>query len=550
MSAKRRLSLTVWVLAGLGFRATAATIAGHPVVLDAQGKIIPWYSPTEKAFDQFLHRRWDFIKNKVPPCPGPPPRSNYPQYYFYDGYVTQSAAITPDNWMNDIGEKIPNWFESARLYYAYTGDTQVMAIVRGLMDYTIAHGTSPASFAWPNFPQTTTGPGDLEFTGFTPTFARHETHVDHAGDMGLSYFRLYQFTGERKYLTNALHIADVLAAKARIGTATHSVWPYRVRMDTGAVTAEYGANWIGCYDLLDSLIRAGLGNTNAYAQARTKARDFLRQFPMRTGYWTDGHTDNPVNSHTYKSNMGKSNMALYLFDHPEFHPDWRTWLPSSLQWTEEHFVFRTAEKEPATAFGANVVGEQDGFNFKMDYQTARYAAECARWYRVSGDTNFLEKARRSLNWVTYCSDAEGRATESPYSLNIASWWSDCYGECPRMFYHAFAAMPEWAPPGEDHILYSEGVLTNVSYRAGEVQFAPCNAIGIVYLRLSFLPAEVTQNGAPWRRQPSLTAEGWTARALGNGDYAVAVRHIRHGQVRLATPNPKPRPRPAANAAEK
>jgi hypothetical protein len=29
-----------------------------------------------------------------------------------------------------------------------------------------------------------------------------------------------------------------------------------------------------------------------------------------------------------------------------------------------------------------------------------------------------------------------------------------------MFYQAFAAMPEWTPPREDHILYSYGVLAD------------------------------------------------------------------------------------------
>ena len=60
-----------------------------------------------------------------------------------------------------------------------------MALVRKLIDYTLEHGTSPAAFAWPHFPYTTTRHGDLEFKGFTPTFALHETHVDHAGDIGL-----------------------------------------------------------------------------------------------------------------------------------------------------------------------------------------------------------------------------------------------------------------------------------------------------------------------------------------------------------------------------
>jgi hypothetical protein len=120
--------------------------------------------------------------------PGPAPRSSYPIYYFYNGYVTASPTIQPDLWMNDVGEKIPNWFESARLYYAYTGDASVMTIAKGLVDYALAHGTSPSTFAWPNFPYTTTNAGDLEFRGFTESgrFALHEIQVDHAAEIGLT----------------------------------------------------------------------------------------------------------------------------------------------------------------------------------------------------------------------------------------------------------------------------------------------------------------------------------------------------------------------------
>ena len=167
----------------------------HPVVLDEHFKIISWTKPQSSAYDNFLRQRWNFIKNKVPNSPGPEPRSSYPQYYFYCAYREKNGTLEPDQWMNDVGEKIPNWFESARLYYAYTGDTSVMTIVKNMADYTLEHGISPANFSWPNFPYTTTNAGDTEFRGFTSAkrFSLHEIQVDHAGEMGLTYYRLYQY---------------------------------------------------------------------------------------------------------------------------------------------------------------------------------------------------------------------------------------------------------------------------------------------------------------------------------------------------------------------
>ncbi|MCF8359711.1 MAG: hypothetical protein K9H26_13200 [Prolixibacteraceae bacterium] len=511
------------------------TFCGHPLVLDDQQKILPWYQPQENAYDHFLHLRWNFIKTKVPNSPGPAPRSYYPQYYFYCAFVNNNGKIEPDSWMNDVGEKLPNWFENARLYYAYTGDSSMMSIVRDMMDYYMAHGTSSHDFAWPNFPYTTTNAGDTVFRGFTDegVLVEHEIQVDHAAEMGLAYFRMYKYSGEEKYLSAAIYVANVLAAKAREGNVDISVWPYRVVMDTGKITSGYGANWTGAYMLLDKLIRDNIGNVKAYTNARKKAKDFLLKNPMKTGYWTDGHSDTHWNINTYKSNLSASNMTLALFDFPELDPKWKKDIPKLIKWTEDYFVFRTAENEPSTMWGANIVGEQDSFIFKMDYQTARYAAACARWYAVSGDESYKEKAFRSLNWVTYCNDDEGMAFESPVTGDwIHSWWSDTYGECPRMFYHAFAGVPEWAPPGENHILYSEGILKNVLYAKRSIAYTTTSDNGEEYLRVAFKPQTITINGdeIDLRKKPYKT--GYSLRNLGNGDYALTIKHNKAGVVAI------------------
>jgi len=508
------------------------SIATHKVILDNQSKLISWIQPQSQAYDNFLRQRWNFIKTSVPLSPGPSPRSQYPQYYFYCAYKVSNGNILqqPDEWMNDVGEKIPNWFESARLYYAYTGDTTVMNIVEKLAEYAIDHGVTPATFNWPNFPYTTTNAGDMEFRGFDAAkrFALHEVQVDHASDMGLAFYRLYLYTGKEKYKTAAIGIANTLVAKANTGDAERSVWPYRVIMNNGAVTAPYGANWMGAYALLEHLVKNKAGDVAAYRQTMVKVRDFMLQFPMQTGYWTDGHTDTDIKSNTYKSNMSKSNTALYILDNPSFDPDWKTHIPQMIQWTETNFVTRCMENEPSTQWGANLVGEQDDFLPKMDYQTARYAAECAKWYAVTGDTVYKEKAYRALNWVTYCSDSSGLVFESPVSKGVSSWWSDCYGEGPRMFYHALAAIPEWAPPHQDHILYAQGILKEVRYEANKVHYIATDETGTEFLRLSFKPGKILLNGKRIELQDIKT--GYSIRPLGGGDFALTIKREKAGQV--------------------
>jgi hypothetical protein len=514
---------------------TDTTFCTHKVVLDEKDKIIPWYTPRENAYDHFLHLRWNFIKTKVPNSPGPSPRSGYPQYYFYCAFKENNGVLDPDTWMNDIGEKIPNWFENARLYYAYTGDSSVMKLMKDFIDYTLEHGTSSHEFAWPDFPYTTTNAGDTIFRGFSNAgrLVLNEIQVDHAGEIGLTYYRMYLFTRDKKYLSAALNVANVLAKNVRTGNQDQSVWPYRVVMDSGRVTAPYGANWTGCYMLLANLIKDNVGNVKAFMNAREKAMDFILQYPMKTGYWTDGHSDTDVKSNTYKSNLSASNTTLCLFDYPDLDPEWKSDIPRLIKWTEDNFVFRTAPGEPSTMWGANIVGEQDSFNFKMDYQTARYAAACARWYGVSGDESFKEKAYRSLNWVTYCNDTTGMAFESPVSKGILSWWSDCYGECPRMFYQAFAGVPEWAPPHEDHILYSEGILTNVQYAVNQVKYTATKENGVEYLRLSFKPGRVTINGKEISGSTVLIPDTYFIKNLGKGDYALTINHNKACDVMIS-----------------
>ena len=158
----------------------------------------------------------------------------------------------------------------------------------GVSDIQNDDGTSRSAFSWPDFPYTTTNEGDTEFRGLTKSnrLALHEVQVDHAGDMGLTFYRLYLYTGEENYRTAAIKVANTLASKVRNGSATQSPWPYRVIMNTGEVTAEYGANWPGCYMLLDHLIRDNLGNVATYIEACKKVREFILQYPMKTTYYT------------------------------------------------------------------------------------------------------------------------------------------------------------------------------------------------------------------------------------------------------------------------
>src|SRR4051812_43862120 len=92
---------SVCAQAGSSVEKEADSFNMHKVILDDESKIISWIVPQSKAYSEFLRQRWNYIKTKVPNSPGPPPRSNYPQYYFYCAYKIKDGSLQPDTWMND-----------------------------------------------------------------------------------------------------------------------------------------------------------------------------------------------------------------------------------------------------------------------------------------------------------------------------------------------------------------------------------------------------------------------------------------------------------------
>jgi predicted amidohydrolase YtcJ len=499
---------------------SAHVFCGHEVMLDTDDKLLPRRVAAKNPYDHFLRLRWNFVKTKTPDAPGPAPRSNYPQYYFYCAFIDSAGILLPDHWMNDVGEKVPMWLESARLYRDYSGDEEPLKIAKGLADYSLAHGITAPDFSWPNFPYTTTNAGDLEFRGFTARFALHDLHIDHAGDLGATYYKMYLLFKDEKYRDAAIKVANVLADKVQPGTDTISPWPYVVNAKTGKVVSWYGTNWFGCIRLFDMLIADGNGHVDTYRKARTMVKDWLLKYPFKNGKWVDGHTDTYVTGTTNLSNLSASNAGLYISDHPSFSSSSNEILPSLIKWTEDNFVFKSAKGEPSQFWGANIVSEQVAFMPKMDYQTARYAAQCAKWYRVSRDETYKEKAFRALNFVTYCNDSLGKVFESPFSKGVNSWWSDSYGECPIMFYHALAAIPSWAPAGENHILYSSGVLRDVVCSDDNISYDATESTGTEYLRVSFKPSVVAKKALV------------KIESVGEGDYYVVIERQTAGPVKI------------------
>lgn len=185
-------------------------------------------------------------------------------------------------------------------------------------------------------------------------------------------------------------------------------------------------------------------------------------------------------------------------ERPDLDPEWRAHAAGLIAFVEKTFGLDT-KRESGNQFGAITISEQSQYDYKMVSHTSRYASVLARWAELAGDAPAREKAFRSLNWATYMCDDKGLVRVGPKERSV--WFSDGYGDFIRHVLAAIGAQPEWAPPGENHLVRSTSVVQAIEYRPDRVSYRTFDPEGEEVLRLAFAPKAVTANGKP------LT--GWT-----------------------------------------
>jgi len=102
-----------------------------------------------------------------------------------------------------------------------------------------------------------------------------------------------------------------------------------------------------------------------------------------------------------------------------------------------------------------------------------------------------------------------------------------------MFYQAFAGVPEWAPPHENHILYSEGILRNVKYDSGRIEYTASAGNGTEFLRTAFKPEQISIDGVVISDGENCPAGYFMLKDLGQGDYSLTVKHKKAGTVMIS-----------------
>jgi len=505
--------------------ATTGAIDSHPVVLDSNGRLLPW-----TTYDQIVKLNVAMLENGLPLDS----RTGLPLYYFYP-YFDSNTLQGALNWYHNPAGLFAMFVETALGYYPYSQDIRIMTIAEGVLTYDLQNGLTPSDASWASVPYASSDGGSTTYSGASGGGASGAgdgpgvIEPDKVGELGYGFLKMYEFSGNPQYRDEAIQCANMLASHIRAGTATSSPWPFRVNARTLAVLEDYTADVIGPIRLFDELIRLNVGNVPSYQSARQTAWTWLMTYPMVNNVWSNYFEDRPIEPDLSGTNAYTAlQTARYLLLHPEFDPNWQTHVAGIIQWVETVFAF--------PRFGALAIGEQAKYNFVMCSHTSRYASVLALWYEKTGDLTAMEKAYRSFNWASYLTRASGvTVTGLDAGLDSQSWFSDSYADFIPHVVAGMGAIPQWSPPLESHLLRSTSVIRSVSYLSGEIDYETFDTTSAEVLHLTFVPAQVTANGVALPRQTVPSQPGWTF------DQPTGVLHISHTNSTvlkiLSTPAP-------------
>jgi hypothetical protein len=510
----------------------AEDIAGRPVQLDAEGKLLPWPFPDSPADSYSSHflSQWTILVDQLE-------RQRLPYFYCCFAIDPTTYELIPDrNWANSTAYLRAMLEGFVERLYPYTGDFRAVAALEAFVDYEMENGLTPQGYQWARVPYPSADPGALRYRGWS----RHgedyvEPHV--IGEDGYAYLRLYEMTGKSKYLGAAIGFADQLVKNYQPGDARHSPWPVRCLARDGRVEGQgmgaYSANVLGPITLFDELIRLKQGEEAGYARVRQAAWRWLEKYPLQNNLWVGYFEDVPPNMNNMNQVIPLE-LARYVLLHPEKDRAWQGHARQLIEWV------RSTPKWPKyRVHGALVTTEQgDGANFCCnqpnqccDSHTARLAAVEALYFARTGDEAYKEEAFRSFNWVTYFQGLPGNS-HAPFS---DQWWfTDEFTDGPRRVMDAFWAVPEWAPAAQSHLLGSSSVVTRIAYRKGAVTYSTFDPESEDVLRIDFEPASITAGGRELprremrrRRQPGSPPEGFT---FDKTSRVLSIRHLRSGDI--------------------
>jgi hypothetical protein len=426
----------------------------HPIVTDAQGKIVPWFSAIPgDSYDHVLGLVWNFWFGIRRDMNGLPYYMNH-QIYLEDYNDYRGIG----------GDQFQVALESWRLYYGYSGNEAVLENMKFIADYYITHGFSPADSRWPNLPFSYNTKVYSGIYDGDMILGKDYVQPDKAGAFAYELLQLYKMTRNQEYLRVAVGIADTLSAHTQAGDEDHSPLPFKVNVVTGVIgelkdprtgvamlPASYTSSCAGTLSLYLDLIAMGKGDVDHYRSAFDRTLKWMKSYPMHNERWgpyyedVSGWSDTQVNA---------ANWVWFMLHHREYFPEWRTEANTILDWIYKEFGNNTWAR-----YGVTVIDEQTSFRYEGSSHSAHQAAVDLLYARLTGDNSRVENAVRMLNWATYMVDIDGK---NQYPVE-GIWMTDGYGDYVRHYLRAMSEWPDLMPPSQNHLMQTSTAIKKIEY---------------------------------------------------------------------------------------
>lgn len=452
----------------------------HNIKTDSEGKILPWYSnELGESYDHVINLVWHFWDTMKIDMNGLP--------YHMNHQVWRRGFNDP---RGIGGDQISMALSSWKLYYAYSGNVQVIENMKFMADYYLSHGFSSPNSKWPNIPYPY---NTLVYSGIYDgdmIIGKNYTQPDKAGSFGYELIGLYKMTGNIRYLEAAVEIANTLSSHVVAGNIDESPLPFKVNAETCEVGVlfedgkeiikyNYTSNWTGTMMLFTELVSMKKGNVAAYQKSFNTILEWMKNYPLKTNKWGPFFEDIRVWSDTQ---INAITFAQYILNNTELFPNWKEDVQHIFDWSYKELGNNKWEK-----YGVTVMNEQTDYRMQGNSHTARQGAAELLYASKTGDLEAKKLGQRQLNWATYMVNDDG---ESTYPSN-RTWMTDGYGDYVRHYLRAMQAYPELAPASQNHLLKSTSTVGAIKYSEDKIEYEVFDNASTEVLRLTAKPKEIT-----------------------------------------------------------
>jgi len=517
---------------------------GHDTVHDSHGVIAPWYTGLNGQCDFRVRIAAETLK-RYPWTTPEKAVTEVPEYVFNPGWrISADGVITPlpmGPADGDLGCRAWVVLMSLMHYYRYSGDPAAIAHMTYTADVLLDYCLTPADHPWPRFLISAPFRG----VSYGQADPRGYIQLDFTANCGIGLIKAYQLTGRQRYLDAAKHWADLLAQKRNTAPGADPWGRYANPQDVPWGGNNKLTGGVASFVLLfDELIRLGYtGTDNQIVEARDAALAYIRDklLPAWTVDDTWGRSYNDWEDPVQAGNVSEA-VSWVMMAHRDYFPNWKSDVRNILSL----FMHRTsvdASSRGDVYSGSWAYPESSSCcGPSLWYATLEVAGTFGQ-YGVEADSEWgRELARRQEIHSTYDIHESGvteDAIDGGCIVNDA-WFKIAVPEALWFVLSTMSWLPEELGANrENHIMRTTGTVTSVIYSKGKVSYstfdAPANSVEV--LRLAFRPEAVTANGAPLRAGSDLSTNGYTVKALTNGDCIVSVRH--DGSTRIVVSGSDP-----------